>query len=204
MTSPTRGRGFLARFYKKRSVFMKKIINLLLISLIILCFTQNLFAQDRFLKAETRYSNDFTDWNIMLQMGSATLRTVFSKDMSSWDVFLPDSSGKISTVFSGDPSRWEYYSYGKTIKIETVFINDFTGWYIKGNNVELRASTVFSGDYSSWYVTGAGTMRVECVYSGDIGTWYIDDGMNQVSNDIKMGAIFACIISAVLDKCKGK
>ncbi|MEQ8190769.1 MAG: hypothetical protein ABRQ39_22570, partial [Candidatus Eremiobacterota bacterium] len=67
---------------------MKKFINFLLLFFIIVCSTQTLFAQDRFLKAETRYSNDFTDWNIMLQMGSGTLRTVFSKDMSSWDVFL--------------------------------------------------------------------------------------------------------------------
>ena len=84
---------------------MKKFINLLLLSLIILCSTQNLFAQDKFLKIETRFSNDFSQWNIMLQMGSGTLGTVFSKDISSWDVFLPDSSGRISTVFFRRPFK---------------------------------------------------------------------------------------------------
>ena len=48
-------------------------------------------------------------------------------------------------------------------------------------------------------------MRVESVYSGDIGTWYIDDSLSpQVGNDMKMAAIFACIISAVQNKCKIK
>ena len=149
---------------------------------------------DKITGVNTTFSKSWDSWTISFSSGTGSIRTTFSKSWDRWDVQAGKNSGSISTVFSKSWDRWKF----DNISMSTVFSNSIDSWNIEGNGKKLQVRTVFSKSWDNWEITGPkGTIRVRTTFSKSWDNWSIDDNMSDEDTQLKIAAIFVCIISSV-------
>jgi hypothetical protein len=147
------------------------------------------------------YSNSWERWDIDMERDDGPLATVFSGSPDRWNVRIGGRSGSIAATYSNSLERW---NYGE-VDIRTVYSGCWDRWEVTGRGRVLRVAADYSGEWTHWTVSGpAGALRVSATYSGDWTRWRIDDRMCGEDMELRLGAVFACMISAVWAHRQGK
>ena len=195
--------------YLTGNMIMRKYFTII----IFLMFCHQAFSQwYGFYSIETRFNGEdaWKEWTVKYEGNYFTLQTMFSGDdaWKHWKTDLLYSIGDIQTVYSGKDAwqRWQFDIAGTKGNIYTVYSdkNAWKDWQIYSGGTTLRATTVYSsGDdaWREWNISGPeGYMRVYTLYSCDNGwtEWRIEDDMLNEKPQIKMAAIFPCIVSSFL------
>ncbi|HOB53159.1 MAG TPA: hypothetical protein PKG76_10610 [Acidobacteriota bacterium] len=140
------------------------------------------------------YSGSWERWDIDLAEGGGTLSATYSGAVDRWSVRIADRSASINATYSNSMERWDYGD----VAIRTVYSGSYERWEVTRGGRTLRVATVYSDDWQRWSVTGpAGTMHVSATYSHDWSRWQIDDRMCTEDVELRMGAVFACVVSAI-------
>ena len=140
------------------------------------------------------YSGSWERWDIDLAKGNGTLTATYSGSADRWSVRIADRSSSITATYSGSMERWDY----SDVAIPTVYSGCWERWDVSRGGRTLRVATVYSDDWQRWSVSGpAGTMHISATYSHDWTRWQIDDRMCAEDVELRMGAVFACVVSAI-------
>ncbi len=175
-------------------MFRPVIVMMILVCAGTLCADNSETTPGCFTGLQATYSGSWERWDIDSANEAGTLTATYSGSVDRWNVRIGDRSASINATYSGSMERWDYGD----VDIRTVYSGSFERWDVSRRSRTLRVSTVYSGDWQRWTVSGpAGTMRVSATYSGDWSRWQVDDRMCAEDVELRMGAVFACIISAV-------
>ncbi|NLI46263.1 MAG: hypothetical protein GX414_04070 [Acidobacteria bacterium] len=140
------------------------------------------------------YSGSWERWDIDLVDGGGTLSATYSGAVDRWSVQIGNRSASISATYSNSMERWDCGD----IAIRTVYSGSYERWEVSRGGRTLRVAMIYSNDWQRWSVSGpAGTMHVSATYSHDWSRWQIDDRMCAEDVELRMGAVFACVISAI-------
>lgn len=140
------------------------------------------------------YSGSWERWDIDLADGGGTLSATYSGDVDRWSVRIGNRSASINATYSNSMERWDYGD----VAIRTVYSGSYERWEVSRRGRTLRVATIYNDDWQRWNVSGpAGTMQVSATYSHDWSRWQIDDRMCTEDVELRMGAVFACVVSAI-------
>ncbi len=166
-----------------------------------------------FIGMATKWSGDdaWKEWVVNFNRGGGWLKTKWSGSdaWKEWIVSVPGSNGTVKTKWSGSDAwkEWIYSGNSGSISIKTKWSGSdaMWEWVISGSSGTLNAKTVWSGSdrWKEWVITGPkGTIKVQTKWSGDDAwkEWTISDGMPEEDIDLKMAAIFPCIMAGAVIK----
>ena len=158
----------------------------------------------------TKWSGDdaWKSWNINTNIGTWTMSTKWSGDdaWKSWNINTNGPHWSVETQWSSDDAwkSWNFNTSEGKITIKTKWSGDdaWKSWNIYSKFGNLDVQTKWSGDdaWKSWNITSKyGQMTVNTKWSGDDAwkSWNISDNMKNAPPQIKMAAIFTCIIGGI-------
>ena len=155
----------------------------------------------RFKSIYARYSNSDRNWSMDFSSEeTGSMRTRYSNSIGTWDIELPTGTAGIKAQYSNSDTSWVYAGVNGLITIKTRFSNSLSPWEItSASGQTLTAATVYSNSIGKWSISGIGEgMAVYATYSNSLLKWTIEDGIPEVDPDLKMAALFACIISTLI------
>jgi len=154
----------------------------------------------QFTGIRSRYSNAKNAWAIEFGEEPGTLTSRYSNSITSWNVEMPSGAAEIQSKYSNSFTNWTYAGGSGEIAITAVYSNSVAPWRVTSASGEvLTVATVYSNSLAKWEISGIGDgMSVNATDSKGLGAWRIEDRIPGVDPDLKMAAVFACIIATLI------
>lgn len=148
-----------------------------------------------FTRLKSSWSDKWNQWDIN---GQGSLKADWSDKVNAWSYSLPGGGkGDIDADWSGKLNAWTLKANGKTIRIKADGSDKWNTWTVTGPSGELRVKANWSDKWNDWTITGkGGDMRVKAAWSDKWNDWNITDKLPDTDPDLKMAAVFACLIAS--------
>jgi len=174
-------------------------------TLFLLLFQFTIIAQSQFTGMNARWDDSSREW-IIYGFSDDEAQTETEGDLrlkwplkNSWDEWTLEYNGDYTNIrlkWNNNPGHWEVRTQdGEIISIKTKWRNDFTEWVIESNSTKLKWISEFRDNMSSWYFEdkALGYMTMQTAYTGDPRDWDIIDEAPEVSNGMKIAAMFITV-----------
>lgn len=180
-------------------------------------FTGTLFAQDYFTGVVSKWSDEFTEWDLytypevaeeeealeaeeLAPSGTFIMRWQSRGDWNTWDYTLNDQRGYIRTLFTDDPGKWELVGpQNEVITFRQIWANDHREWRVTDNRSQLTFKTKWGNRMDEWMVRGEshGSFDLYTSWEGDPREWEIVDELDEeISTEMKLAMIFIAVFNS--------
>lgn len=198
-------------------------MKLKLLLLFLFSYSCNLTAQVYFSGIASKWSDDFSEWNIYTVLefetaeeeeeyyedpdniepnGELIMRWQMRGDWNTWDYTIGDQRGYVRTLFTDKPDKWEIMGFNdEVITARQIWTGDRREWRLTNNKIQLTFKSRYNHNLEEWIVREQdyGDFHIFTTWEGDPRDWTIFDEMNEeISTPMKMAMIFIAVFNGSL------